>query len=172
MYGQQSLSISKKCDGECEMLLFIFLDFEIITVTCGMWELVLVQRMDNGEPSSNRGQMPTLLEGVRACEGIPRESWNTRVVILTNEAGEDIARAICRSVDASVVVDTNGRPIGDDHIGVQIAETLKEEEVPSGWMWLMHSWPIKRVFLNGASLHDHDQIDMYRRAMNAQNQKP
>ena len=103
---------------------------------------------------------------------VPRESWSTRVVILTNEAGEDVARAICRSVDASVVVDTNGRPIGDDHVVVQIAETLKEEEVPSGWMWSMHSWPIKRVFLNGASLYDHDQTDMYRRAMNAQNQKP
>ena len=55
--------------------------------------------------------MPTSPEGVRACEGIPRESWSTRVVILTNEAGEDVARAICRSVDASVVVDTNGRSI-------------------------------------------------------------
>ena len=131
-----------------------------------------MQRMDSGELSSSRGQMPTLPEGVRACEGIPRESWNTRVVILTNEAGEDVARAICRSVDASVVVDTNGRPIGDDHVAVQIAETLKEEEVPSGWMWSMHSRPIKRVFLNGASLDDHDQTDMYRRAMNAQNQKP
>ena len=137
-----------------------------------MWELVLVHRMDSGEPSSSRGQMPTLPEGVKACEGIPRESWSTRVVILTNEAGEDVARAICRSVDASVVVDTNGRPIGDDHVAVQIAKTLKEEEVPSGWMWSMHSWPIKRVFLNGASLYDHDQTDMYRRAMNAQNQKP
>ena len=72
-----------------------------------MFELVLVQRMDSGEPSSSRGQRPTLLEGVRACKGIPRESWNTRVVILTNEAGEDVARTICRSVDASVVVDTN-----------------------------------------------------------------
>ena len=89
-----------------------------------------------------------------------------------SEAGEDVARAICRSVDASVVVDTNGRPIGDDHVAVQIVETLKEEEVPSGWMWSMHSWPIGRVFLNGASLYDHDQTDMYRRAMNAQNQKP
>ena len=83
-----------------------------------MWELVLVQRMDSREPSSSRGQMPTLPEGVRPCEGIPRESWSTRVVILTNEAGEDIARAICRSVDTSVVVDTNGRPIGDDHVAV------------------------------------------------------
>ena len=36
----------------------------------------------------------------------------------------------------------------------------------------MHSWPIKRVFLNGASLHDHDQTDMYRKAVNAQNQRP
>ena len=137
-----------------------------------MCELVLVQRMDSGEPSSSRGQMPTLLEGVRECNGIPRESWNTRVFILTNEAGEDVARAICRSVDASVVVDTNGSSIGDDHVAVQIAETLKEEEVPSGWMWSMHSWPIKRVFLNGANLDDHDQTDMYRKAMNAQNQKP
>ena len=137
-----------------------------------MWKLVLVQRMDSGEPSSSRGQMPTLPEGVRPCEGIPRESWSTRVVILMNETGEDVTRAICWSVDTSLVVDTNGRPIGDDHVAVQIAETLKEEEVPSGWMWSMHSWPIKRVFLNGASLHDHDQTDMYRTAMNAQNQKP
>ena len=91
---------------------------------------------------------------------------------MTNEAGEDVARAICRSVDASVVVDTNGRPIGDDHVAVQIAETLKEEEVPLGWMWSMHSWPIGRVFLNGVSLCDHVQIDMYRRAMNAHNEKP
>ena len=83
-----------------------------------MWELVRVQRMDSGEPSSNRGQMPTLPEGLRPCEGIPRKSWSTRVVILTNEAGEDVARAIYRSVDASVVVDTNGRPIGDDHVVV------------------------------------------------------
>ena len=137
-----------------------------------MCELVLLQRMDSGELSSSRGQRPTLPEDVRACKGIPRESWNTRVVILTNEAGEDVARAICRSVDASVVVDTNGRPIGDDHVAVQIAETLKEEEVPLGWMWWMHSWPIKRVFMNGASLHDHDQTDMYRKAVNAQNQRP
>ena len=137
-----------------------------------MCKLVLVQRMDSGEPSSSRGQMPTLLEGVRMCEGIPRESWNTRVVILTNEAGEDVARAICRSVDASVVVDTNGRPIGDGHVAVQIVETLKEDKVPLGWMWLMHSWPIERVFLNGASLHDYDQTDMYRKVMNAQNQRP
>ena len=137
-----------------------------------MCELVLLQRMESGEPSTSRGQRPTLLEGVRPCGGIPRESWNTRVIILTNVAGEDIARAICRSVDASVVVDTNGRPIGDDHVAVQIAETLKEEEVPSGWMWSMHSWPIKRVFLNGASLHDHDQTYMYRKAVNAQNQRP
>ena len=74
--------------------------------------------MDSGELSSSRGQRPTILEGVRVCEGIPRESWNTRIVFLTNEAGEDVARAICRSVDASVVVDTNRRPIGDDHVAV------------------------------------------------------
>ena len=77
-----------------------------------------MQRMDGGEPSSSRGQMPTFSEGVRSCKGIPKESWSTRVVILTNEDGEDVVRAICQSVDASVVVDTNGRPIGDDHVAV------------------------------------------------------
>ena len=35
MYGQQSVSGSKKSDGEWGRLLFIFVGVEIITITCG-----------------------------------------------------------------------------------------------------------------------------------------
>ena len=36
MYGQQSISSSKKSDGEWGRLLFIFLGVEIITITSGI----------------------------------------------------------------------------------------------------------------------------------------
>ena len=36
MYGQQSVSGSKKCDGEWGRLLFIFVGVEIITITFGI----------------------------------------------------------------------------------------------------------------------------------------
>ena len=36
MYGQQSMSGSKKSDGEWGRLIFIFLGVEIITITCGI----------------------------------------------------------------------------------------------------------------------------------------
>ena len=36
MYGQQSLSGSKKSDGESWRLIFIFLGDEISTITCGI----------------------------------------------------------------------------------------------------------------------------------------
>ena len=39
--------------------------------------------------------------------------------------------------------------------------------MPSSWMWSMHSWHIKHVYLNGASLYDHHQTDMYNLAVNA-----
>ena len=36
MYGQQSMSGSKKSDGEWGRLIFIFLGVEISTITCGI----------------------------------------------------------------------------------------------------------------------------------------
>ena len=50
-------------------------------------------------------------------------------------------------------------------MAIHIAESLCETEVPSSWLWSMHSWHIKHVFLNGVSLHDHDQTDIYKKAM-------
>jgi hypothetical protein len=64
---------------------------------------------------------------------------------------------ICHNVSAELVIDSDGLPLGNDCITVQIGESLLEEEVPSKWMFSMKSWRICRVFLNGASLYNHEQ---------------
>ena len=38
-------------------------------------------------------------------------------------------------------------------------------------MWSMRSWHITRVFLNGASLHDHKQTHIYNSAVNASSRR-
>jgi hypothetical protein len=47
-----------------------------------------------------------------------------------------------------------------------------EDEVPSEWMFSMRAWHIRRIFLNGASLYDHDQRHIYNAAVQALNYKP
>jgi hypothetical protein len=82
-----------------------------------------------------------------------------------NESGVDVAHGICHSVKAELVVDSDGMLLGNDHVTVQIAESLVKEDVPSKWMFSMRVWHIRRVFLNGASLYDHDQRHIYKAAM-------
>jgi hypothetical protein len=115
---------------------------------------------------------PVLLDGVAQCEGFGRASWITKSVTLTNEFGVDVARGICHSVKAELVVDSDGMPLDNDRVAVQIAESLLEEDVPSEWMFSMRAWHIRRVFLNGASLYDHDQRHIYKVAIQALNHQP
>jgi hypothetical protein len=115
---------------------------------------------------------PVLLDGVAQCEGFGRASWITKSVTLTNEFGVDVARGICHSVKAELVVDSDGMPLGNDRVAVQIAELLLEEDVLSEWMFSMRAWNIRRVFLNGASLYDHDQRHIYKAAIQALNRQP
>lgn len=82
--------------------------------------------------------------GVSQYEGFGRSSWVSKRVTLLNEAGVDIARAVCQSVDLHVVPETGGRPLGSDHVCVQIAKSLVESEIPFGWIYYLRSWPIKR----------------------------
>ena len=91
---------------------------------------------------------------------------------LTNESGLDVARVICHSVKVELVVDSDDMPLGNDRIAVQIAEFLLEEDVLSEWMFSMRAWHIHRVFLNGASLYDHDQRHIYKAAIQALNRRP
>ena len=111
--------------------------------------------------------MPTLPPNVAVCDGIPRGSWNTKYVTLRNKVGDDVARGNSHSVDADLVIDMDGKPLVEDRIAIQIVESLCEAEVPLGWMWSMHSWHIKQVYLNGASLYDQHQTDLYNSAVNA-----
>jgi hypothetical protein len=73
-----------------------------------------------------------------------------------NESGVDVARGICHCVNADLVIDSDGMPLENDRVAVQIAESLVDDEVLSEWMFSMRAWHIRRVFLNGASLYDHD----------------
>jgi hypothetical protein len=82
-------------------------------------------------------RVPSLPPGVAPCEGVPRSSWTTRGVTITNADGIDVAKGICYSVDPKLVIDTDGLPLGDERVAIHIAESLVEEDVPSVWMWSM-----------------------------------
>jgi hypothetical protein len=84
----------------------------------------------------------------------------------------DVARGICHSVSAELVIDSDGLLLDNDRVAVQIAESLLEEEVLLEWMFSMRAWHIHRVFLNGASLYDHDQRHIYNAAVQALNRQP
>jgi len=103
----------------------------------------------------------TLPPSVVVCEGIPGSKWNFKAVSLRNIEGVNVANALCQNVGPDLVVDSDGKPLGDDRFAVQIAESLCEEEVPVGWMWLVLLWHIKQVFFDGVSLYDHDQIHIF-----------
>jgi hypothetical protein len=115
---------------------------------------------------------PTLPDGVAECKGYGRPAWITKSVTLTSDTRHDIAKGICHSVNVDFVVDSDGQPLGDDRIAVQIAKFLREEDVPSDWMFSMRAWHITRVFLNSASLYDHEQRFIYKTALRAYNRTP
>jgi len=50
--------------------------------------------MDIHGPDEFAVLVPVLLVDVEDCEGLPRKHWITRGVILKNEAGDDIAKAM------------------------------------------------------------------------------
>ena len=113
-------------------------------------------------PDSNFNVLhPFLLDGVAQCEGFGQASWIMKAVMLTNEPRVDVAHGICHSVKTPLVVDSDGMPSNNDCVAVQIAELLLEKDVMSEWMFSMRVWHICRVFLNGASLYDHDQRQIF-----------
>ena len=102
------------------------------------------------------------LKGVVQCEGIPRKSWMSKCVALQNDAGVVVGKGICHNVDSAFIIDSDNRPLGDDRVVVQIAESLSECDVPSDWVFQLRAWHISRVFLNGASLYDHEQMHLFK----------
>ena len=101
-------------------------------------------------------------EGVVQYEGIPRKSWMTRCVALQNDSGVVVGKGICHNVDSALIIDSGNQPLGDDRVAVQIAESLSERDVPSDWVFQLRAWHISCVFLNGASLYDHEQMHLFK----------
>ena len=108
---------------------------------------------------------PLFPEGVAQCKGFSQPNWITKYVTLTNASSVDVAWGICQSIKADLIIDSDGMPLDNDHIAVQIAESLLEDEVPLEWMFSMRAWHIHRVFLNRASLYDYDQRHIYNTAI-------
>jgi hypothetical protein len=112
---------------------------------------------------------PMLLDGVAQCEGYDWLAWITKCIILTNELEVNVARDICHSISVDLVIDNNDMPLDNDCVAFQIAKSQLEEEISSEWMFSMRAWYICRVFLNGASLYDHDQRHIYNVVVHALN---
>jgi len=51
-----------------------------------------------------------------------------------NKVGMDVANKVCQNVDLEVVIDMDGKLLGDDRVAIQIAESLCEDVIPFGWM--------------------------------------
>ena len=128
-------------------------------------------RMEYAGDTSAGGGIRTLPEGVAECKGVPRKSWMTKCVVLKNEVGVVVGKGICHNVSLDLVIDSDNQPLGDDRVVVQIAESFSEYDVPSDWMFQMRAWHIKCVFLNDASLYDHEQMNLFNLASQAARQR-
>ena len=100
-------------------------------------------------------------EGVVQCEGIPRKSWMIKCVALKNDARIVVGKGICHNVVSALIIDSDNQPLGDDCVTVQNAESLSEHDVPSDWVLQLRAWHISRIFLNGASLYDYEQMHLF-----------
>ena len=117
--------------------------------------------MENNDGSVTGGGVHILPKGVVRCEGIPRNSQMTKCVALQNDAGIVVGKGIFHNVDADLIIDSDNQPLGDDHVVVQIPKSLSEHNIPSNWLFQLRSWHISHVFVNGASLYDHEQMHLF-----------
>ena len=110
-------------------------------------------------------------EGVVQYEGIPRKSWMTNCVALQNDAGNVVGKGICHNVDSALIIDSDSQPLGDDCIAVQIAKSLLEHDVPSDWVFQLRAWHNSRIFLDGASFYNHEQMHLFNVSSGASRQQ-
>ena len=55
----------------------------------------------------------------------------TKCIALQNNTGIVVGKGICHNVDSDLIIDSDNQPLGDDHVTVQIAESLLEHGIPS-----------------------------------------
>ena len=85
----------------------------------------------------------------------------TKCVSLMNEAGVLVGKGICHNVSSDLIIDSDNQPPGDDGVAIQIADSLFKNEIPSDWIFQLRSWHIRCVILNGASLYNHEQMNIF-----------
>jgi hypothetical protein len=91
-------------------------------------------------------------------------------VLLKDESGDTLALDVCHSVCPKLVVGNEG-PLGPNKVAVQITDVLVMDDRTTNWMFTLRAWKISHAFYVGASLYDHDQIGIYRKAMEDWNSK-
>ena len=111
---------------------------------------------DGGNVAGGGVRIPP--ERVVQCEGIPRKSCMTKCIALQNDAGVVVGKGICHNVDSAFIIDSNNQPLGDDRVVFKIAESLSKHDIPFDWVFQLRAWHINLIFLNGASLYNHEQM--------------
>jgi hypothetical protein len=102
--------------------------------------------------------------GVAKCEGLPRSKWITKCMLLKDNNGVTVAIGVCHSVCPDLVLGSDG-PLGSNRVVVQIVEVLVLEDRTSDWLFTLRVWNIMHAFYGGASLYDHDQVAIYKKAV-------
>ena len=110
-------------------------------------------------------------KGVAQCEGIHRKSSMTKCVALMNEAGMLIGKGICHNISLDLIIDKDNQPLGDDRAVVQITQSLSEHKISSDSLFQLRLWHIMHVVFNGASLYDHEQLNIFNLASTASCQR-
>ena len=90
---------------------------------------------------------PWIPEGVAECEGLPREKWVTKPIILHTSNRVLVGKGMCQSISSNLVVDCHGL-LGDDRVAVQVVETFDESQIPLDWMFSLRAWHICEVYYN------------------------
>jgi hypothetical protein len=107
---------------------------------------------------------PVLLSGVADCEGLPRSQWITKYVLLKDDNGGSIAIGVYHSMCPNLVLGSDG-PLGPSRVAVQIVDVLIVEDRTFDWMFTLRAWNITHAFYDGASLYNHDQVAIYKKAL-------
>ena len=90
--------------------------------------------METRGPEEFSRPVPILAPGVALCNKISRSKWYLKAVTLRNNEGVDVAKALCQNVDTALVDDNDGMALGDGRVIVHIAESLSEDDFPTGQM--------------------------------------
>jgi hypothetical protein len=107
---------------------------------------------------------PVLPLGVADCEGLLRSQWIMKCVLLKDNNDDSVAFGVCHSVCPNLVLGSDG-PLGLSRVAVQIVDVFVVEDRTYDWMFTLRAWNIKHAFYDGASLYDHDQVAIYKKAL-------